>query len=71
HRRMRRVLAHAFSEKALRGQEELVKSYVDLFVKRIGEQATTGPINIALWYNVCTFDPIGHLTLIQPFGMLE
>ncbi|KXJ87451.1 cytochrome P450 [Microdochium bolleyi] len=72
HRRMRRVLAHAFSEKALRGQEDLVRDYVDLFVQRMGEKATLAePIDIVLWYNFTTFDLIGDLSFGKPFGMLE
>lgn len=72
HRRMRRVLAHAFSEKALRGQEDLIRQYVDLFIKRIGEKAALGePIDIVLWYNFTTFDLIGDLAFAKSFGMLE
>ncbi|KAH7012677.1 cytochrome P450 [Microdochium trichocladiopsis] len=72
HRRMRRILAHAFSEKAPRGQEELVNGYVDLFIQRMGEKAAAAePINIVLWYNFCTFDLIGALAFGKPFGMLE
>ncbi|KXJ85092.1 cytochrome P450 [Microdochium bolleyi] len=72
HRRMRRVLAHAFSEKALRGQEDIMKGYIDLFIRRIGEKAAANEaINIVLWYNFTTFDLIGDLAFGKPFGMLE
>lgn len=76
HRRMRRVLAHAFSEKALRGQEELVQSYVDLFINQLRSRSAGGsgsgePVNMVLWYNFCTFDLIGDLTFGKSFGMLE
>lgn len=72
HRRMRRVLAHAFSEKALRGQEDIVRQYVDLFLKRMGEKAALAePIDIVLWYNFTTFDLIGDLAFGKSFNMLQ
>ncbi|OHE93749.1 cytochrome P450 [Colletotrichum orchidophilum] len=30
-----------------------------------------GPVNLALWYNYCTFDIIGDLAFGEPFGCLE
>jgi hypothetical protein len=49
---MRRNLAHAFSDKALRGQESLIQSYVDLLVQRMGEHAAQGKdIDIMTWYS--------------------
>lgn len=39
HSRMRRLLAHAFSEKALREQTELVTGHVDLLMTRLKERA--------------------------------
>ncbi|KAH7039774.1 cytochrome P450 [Microdochium trichocladiopsis] len=72
HRRMRRVLAHAFSEKALRGQETLIKSNVDLFISKVAALAEAKePVNIMLWYNYITFDLIGDLAFGKPFGCLE
>jgi len=72
HRRMRRVLAHAFSEKALRGQEDIVQHYVNLFIKRMHEKAALAtPIDMVLWYNFTTFDLIGDLAFGKSFSMLE
>lgn len=72
HRRMRRVLAHAFSEKALRGQEDIIKTYVDLFVSRLAEKAAGEEhIDIMRWFNLTTFDLIGDLAFGKPFGCLE
>jgi len=54
HSRMRRNLAHAFSDRALRGQEGLVQRYVDLLVHRIGEQGVSGKgVDIMRWYSKC------------------
>lgn len=72
HRRMRRLLAHAFSSKALRGQGDVVDHYVELFMKGLTERAQLGEeIDIVAWYNFASFDLIGHLALGQPFGCLE
>ncbi|KAF4498270.1 Isotrichodermin C-15 hydroxylase [Fusarium agapanthi] len=72
HRRMRRLLAHAFSSKALRGQGDVVDHYVELFIKGLTERAQRGEeIDIVAWYNFASFDLIGHLALGQPFGCLE
>ncbi|KAF2848256.1 cytochrome P450 monooxygenase-like protein [Plenodomus tracheiphilus IPT5] len=62
HSRMRRNLSHAFSDKALRAQEPLIQSYVDLFVQRVGEHGKQGKtIDIMRWYNYATFDIIADL----------
>ena len=73
HSRMRRLLAHAFSEKALRGQEDIMKGYVDLLIKRMREHAgSPNPVvDLSKWYNFTTFDLIGDLAFGEPFGCLE
>jgi cytochrome P450 len=72
HRRQRRLLSHAFSEKALRGQEDIMKHYIDLLIRRLGEHAATGEaVDLMRWYNFTTFDLIGDLAFGEPFGCLE
>ncbi|KKA20160.1 Cytochrome P450 [Rasamsonia emersonii CBS 393.64] len=81
HRRMRRLLSHAFSEKALRGQEALLTRYVDLMIAQLRKRAaaTTGPnggdddgvVDLVSWYNFATFDIIGDLAFGEPFGCLR
>ncbi|KAF8446892.1 putative cytochrome P450 [Terfezia claveryi] len=68
HAEMRRMLAHAFSVKALTEQESIIQGYVDLLIKRLGEryaEKDRGPdgeyCNIVTWYNYTTFDIIGDL----------
>jgi cytochrome P450 len=52
HSRVRRNLSHAFSEKALRGQESIMQSYVDLLVQRLAEHAAEDRnIDIMTWYS--------------------
>lgn len=72
HRRQRRLLSHAFSEKALRDQEPVLKYYVDLFVVKLTHKARAGePLDIVNWFNYATFDLIGDLAYGESFGCLE
>jgi cytochrome P450 len=76
HRRHRRVLAHAFSDKALRGQESILQHYVNKLVTRLRELATavdnkSSVVDMVRWYNFTTFDIIGDLTFGEPFGCLD
>lgn len=74
HSRQRRLLAHAFSERALREQEPLIGLYVDLLVKRLHDQVSgpsAGKVDMVKWYNFTTFDVIGDLSFGEPFNCLE
>ncbi len=76
HARIRRLLVHGFSDKALREQEPLIHSYVELFINRLLQQTADAPlgtatINIAQWFNFITFDIIGHLSFGESFHCLE
>ncbi|KAJ5496031.1 Cytochrome monooxygenase lcsI [Penicillium diatomitis] len=73
HARERRLLSHAFSEKALRDQESLVHSYVDLLVDRLEGQIdnSRATVDMVSWYNFTTFDIIGDLAFGEPFGCLR
>ncbi|KAK9418129.1 putative Tubulin alpha chain [Seiridium unicorne] len=72
HGKLRRMLAHGFSEKALRDQQPLIKKYADLFVQRLHEKCADGSaaLNITAWYNFTTFDVIGVLAFGESFGCL-
>ncbi|KAF1941734.1 cytochrome P450 monooxygenase-like protein [Clathrospora elynae] len=72
HSCMRRNLSHAFSDRALRQQEPLIQSYVDLLVQRIGEHAAEGKdMDITQWYNYTTFDVIADLAFGEPLYCLR
>jgi cytochrome P450 len=73
HSRERRLLSHAFSEKALRDQESLIQSYVDMLVDRLtGEiSASRETVDMSQWYNFTTFDIIGDLAFGEPFDCLK
>ena len=74
HSRYRRLLAHAFSEKALHQQEYLLISYVELLMQRLSEKcASSGKarVDLAQWFNYTSFDIIGDLTLGESFLCLQ
>ena len=74
HNRMRRVIDHAFSDKACREQEPIVASYADNLMRRLNEQIagpTCGEVDIVKWYNWMSFDIIGDLSFGQSFRCLE
>lgn len=75
HSRQRRLLAHAFSDKALKEQEVLIRSYADLLVRKLKESIAASnsgtQVDLVRWYNYTTFDLIGDLTFGEPFNCLQ
>ncbi|KAF1963728.1 benzoate 4-monooxygenase cytochrome P450 [Byssothecium circinans] len=72
HARQRKLMSHAFSAKALRGQEDLLKGYMCLLVKKLQERATTdGQVDMVRWFNYATFDVMADLTFGEPLKCLE
>ena len=72
HSRQKKLLTHAFSERALRDQEPLIVSYIDLFIRRLREYADREEqVNVEKWLNLLTFDIVGDLAFGEPFGCLE
>ncbi|KAL5044872.1 hypothetical protein BDW71DRAFT_209001 [Aspergillus fruticulosus] len=73
HSHYRRLLSHGFSDRALREQEPLLRSYVDLLIRGLRRVSNHGktPVNLVEWFNMTTFDIIGDLTFGEPFGCLQ
>ena len=72
HTRMRRILAFAFSEKALREQESILRDYADLLIQKLREESQRGKlVDIVNWYNFTTFDIIGDLCFGESFHNLD
>lgn len=76
HARYRRLLAHAFSERALREQEYLPLAYIDLLIRRLrgivsSSESQAAVIDIVKWLNFTTFDIVGDLSLGESFHCLE
>ncbi|PLB42473.1 cytochrome P450 [Aspergillus candidus] len=73
HRRLRRLLAHAFSEKSLKVQEGYLHSYVEFFMSRLHQKIAEGNdvVDMTSWFNFMTFDVIGDLAFGEPFELLK
>lgn len=75
HSRMRRLLSHAFSEKALRSQEWIMEMYVSKLISALRERTSKnvdgGVVDMSKWYNFLTFDVLGDLAFGESFGCLD
>jgi cytochrome P450 len=72
HTRYRKSLSHAFSDKALRSQEDLIKKYIDMLVQKLQLVASSSEkTDMLRWYNLTTFDLIGDLAFGESFNGLE
>ncbi|KAF1988775.1 cytochrome P450 [Aulographum hederae CBS 113979] len=72
HARQRRLMSHAFSEKALREQEPLVQKYVDKLMSNLRKYADDAKeFNIIRCFNYTTFDIVGDLAFAESFGALD
>ncbi|KAK8069501.1 isotrichodermin C-15 hydroxylase [Apiospora phragmitis] len=75
HRFMRRLQSPAFSDKALRAQERVIRGYIDLLIQKLHGQAsdpdTAAAVDLTAWYNFTTFDIIGDLAFGEPFHCLR
>lgn len=72
HGRQRKLVSHAFSDKALRDQESLLKGYVGRLIERLQEVGANGAkLDMVKWYNFTTFDIMADLTFGEPLKLLE
>lgn len=72
HSRIRRLLAHAFSDKALHEQQVMLQEYVGLLIHSLRTQAqANNTIYISDWFNYVTFDIIGELCFGESFDCLR
>lgn len=77
HARFRRMLAPAFSSKAVSLQETLIQLYVDQLISglqrsRGSDQAgKVNEVNLGDWFSYFTFDIIGDLAFGEPFDCMK
>jgi cytochrome P450 len=76
--RMRKVLAPAFTERAIYQQEPIVQSYVHLLMSQLYNIASStdsrekgATVNFTDWFNFYAFDVIGDLSLGESFDCLK
>lgn len=74
HAHMRKILAPAFTARALKAQEPFIQRYVNLLVERLHEAATSPEkeeVDMHAWFNFTTFDIFGDLGFGESFHCLE
>ncbi|RMJ14371.1 hypothetical protein CDV36_005981 [Fusarium kuroshium] len=71
HSRHRRLLSHAFSEKALREQEDILVQYCTKLLDQLQARCSDGPLDLAKWFPLTTFDLIGFLAFGQDFSCID
>ncbi|TKA82885.1 hypothetical protein B0A55_01177 [Friedmanniomyces simplex] len=72
HTRQRKILSHAFSDKALKEQEPMLKHWTEKMKRKIGGRAAKGEkVDMLKMYNCTTFDVMGDLTFAEGLNMLE
>ncbi|KAF2093617.1 RadP cytochrome P450 epoxidase [Rhizodiscina lignyota] len=73
HARQRRIFTHAFSDRALREQEPLLKHYTNLLVEKLKDASADGSrkVDIVSFYNFTTFDTMADLTFGEPLHLLD
>lgn len=72
HGQQRRLVAHAFSDKALREQEAILKGYAKLLVEQVTKASKEqGEVDLVRFYNYTTFDIMADLTFGEPLGLLK
>ncbi|KAF4634707.1 hypothetical protein G7Y89_g3395 [Cudoniella acicularis] len=72
HARYRNALNPAFSEKALREQEPLIITSVDLLMERLHKNCATGePQDMVHWFNLAMFDIMAELTFGESLEGLQ
>ncbi|KAI8949266.1 putative cytochrome P450 monooxygenase [Xylaria longipes] len=70
HRMLRKILSHAFSDRALYGQEAIIGKYAMELIKGLRKQGSD-PVDMVRWYTYTTFDIIGHLAFAESFDCLS
>lgn len=77
HSTQRRLVSPAFSDKALKDQEPLLRFYVDLLIGKLRNIEESNNklgqpiVDLVQWYNFVTFDIMADLTFGEPLHMLD
>lgn len=72
HRRMRSIFSHAFSDRALKKQESLIREFASLLMRQIERKMEQdGKVNMFDMYNFTAFDIMATLTFGESLGLLE
>jgi hypothetical protein len=65
HGELRRMMAHGYSDRAMRYQLPIIKSYGDLLLSKLRELSMAGePVDMVKWFHVCLPSWISHPGLL-------
>ncbi|KAJ6092466.1 hypothetical protein N7467_004435, partial [Penicillium canescens] len=70
HGRLRGIMAHAFSDRALARQEPLITSYVDILIQQLHENQTQKSVDLVPWLTSAAMDVILDLSFGRSLGCL-
>ena len=73
HARMRKIINHAFSERAPRNQEPRIQTHVEALITSLDleRSRTKGIVDLNEWYNYAAFDIIADAAFGEPFNTLQ
>ncbi|GME43548.1 Cytochrome p450 protein [Neofusicoccum parvum] len=74
HAEIRKIFSNAFSDRALKLQEDLIMKYVNKLINNIQENIDQDPgakLDLVKLYNFTTFDIMGELTFGESLGLLD
>ncbi|KAF7195683.1 Cytochrome P450 monooxygenase [Pseudocercospora fuligena] len=71
HRRLRRAIAPAFSDRALSEQEAYLQEHSDNLVNHLRKACNEGAVDIVKWLSLATFDIMSDLAFGKPEGCLD
>ncbi|KXH53894.1 cytochrome P-450 [Colletotrichum salicis] len=72
HSRLRKAVLPAFSDRALREQEDILQLYAEKLMKQLRSSSKTGaPQDMVKWFSLAAFDIISDLAFGQAAGCLD
>ncbi|KAB8242340.1 cytochrome P450 [Aspergillus flavus] len=74
HGRQKRAILRAFSERAMKSHEHLLRPFVDSLIQKLQHASTStegGAVDLTEWYNYIMFDFMAHELFGQSLGCLE
>ncbi|KUJ18640.1 isotrichodermin C-15 hydroxylase [Mollisia scopiformis] len=75
HSRMKKILSHGLTQRALKLQEPTVQKYVALLIDKLKDQVAESPagavVDMVPWFNYTTFDIFGDLAYGESFDCLQ
>lgn len=64
-------MSHAFSEKAIKEQEYLIQSHVDIMIDFMRTDVKARNVDLVEWIDWALFDIVGDLAFAEPFEALQ